>query len=349
MTAVFPGAHNTYVPSHGATDNMVVDYSRNVDDFRVNSYCQIRPVNNTVGYYQKMTVEERGRILDTSLANFEWADGQPAPEGNDGTESFEWLAYGCHRYAYPFNLGDLTVDQATWDIVAQHSGIKSQQAMTARTQLAVTLLSTSGNWAAAHTSAVSSISGVTGKWDVSTTARADIKKSLDYAADQIRIATLGAVKKKDLVLVISPGCARKMAASQELVDYLKGSPDALPWLQGKLSGEEADYELPGSLYGYKVVVEDAVKTTSRKGATAAKSYVLGDTTPFMVARPGALVANIPASAPSFSTCTLFMKEEMTVETKREDDHRRTMGRVVENYDVVLTSDISGFLFTAATD
>jgi hypothetical protein len=216
--------------------------------------------------------------------------------------------------------------------------------MTARTQAAVTLMTTAGNWAAAHTSAVSSISGVTGKWDVSTTARRDIKRSLDYAAETIVKATLGAVKQENLMVVMSPGCARRISVCQEIVDYIKGSPAAEKELVKTLSTPNR-FGIPDTLYGYKVVIENAVKVTSRKGATKATSFVLGDTTPFMCSRVGGL-EGIEGS-PSFSTCQIFMYEELTTEQKHDRDNRRHLGRVVDNYAAKLVAGISGFLFTAA--
>ena len=39
-----------------------------------------------------------------------------------------------------------------------------------------------------------------------------------------------------------------------------------------------------------------------------------------------------------------MQEDLSVETLREEKDRRTLLRVVENYDVVMTAPVSGFLF-----
>lgn len=38
---------------------------------------------------------------------------------------------------------------------------------------------------------------------------------------------------------------------------------------------------------------------------------------------------------------------MSVETKHDRDNRRQLGSIVDDYDAVLTSGISGFLFTDA--
>ena len=348
MTAVFPGGNtNTYVASTEATQNLVVDFSRNPKSFPINKYLQIIPVTKDVGYYASMTIEEAGRILRTNLSNHLWADGDDAPSDTGQTESFEFLPYQCKRRAYGFRLGQKAVKQASWDILAQHGRIKAQQAMTARTQLAITLLTTSGNWPTANTSAVGSISGVTDKWDVSTTARKDIKRSIDYALETIMKATLSAIDIDDMYLVLSPGCARKISVCQEIVDHIKGSPDALREIKGEL-GPNAQFGLPSKLYGVNVVVENTVKVTSRKGATRAASFVLGDATPFITSRPGGLVAPTDSqTAPRFSTACMFMYEEMSVESKYDQDNRVEKGRIVEDFDTKLVAGQSGFLFTAA--
>jgi len=184
---VYPSSYNTYVPDHNATNQMVIDYARNINKFAVNKYTQVIPVKKQTGFYLEMTVEEAGRILQTDLRNVLWPDGSPAPEGNDGTESFIFQEYRTDRRAWPVLLGDLTIDQASWNILAQHSSIKARQAMTARTQLAVTALTTATNYDASHRLAITSITGNTGRWDQSTTARQDIKRSLNEGADVIKV------------------------------------------------------------------------------------------------------------------------------------------------------------------
>ena len=344
-TAVYPSGTNTFQPSIEASNKLIVDFSRNIKDFALNQWAQVIPVKKNVGLYVLMTVEQAGRILNTDGADFAWPDGQNAPDNNDGTEKFEFPSYTTKRKQFGFNLGNLSVDQAAWDILAQHGRISAQQAMTMRTQRAVTVATTSGSYAAANTSAVASITGNTGKWDVSTTARNDIQRSLHHAADVIRLGTLGAVKDTDLHLVMSPGCARKIRVSQEITDYIKGSAQATAQVRGELPGKNVTYGLPDRLFGYDVVIEDAVKVTSRKGATKVTSYVLADDTPFMASRVGALVSE--TEGPTFSTLSLFMLEEMTVESEQDKWNRLHKARVVEDYDAVLTAPVSGFLFTSA--
>ncbi len=348
MTAVLPGSANTFIPDHDATGKMVVDFARNINSFPINRYAQIVPVKKTRGYFLKMTVEQAGRIQYADGRDFLWPDGTQAREGNQEAESFQYLPYETVRRQFPVILGDLAIDQASWDVLAQNSSIQARRAMTLRTQLAVTKMTTPGNHETSHVLDVtdgSDVPGTSGMWSESTTARQDIRRSLNQAADIITQDTLAAVDFNDLIVVIGLQLAKQLSQTQEIVDYIKGSPDALAEIRGEKPGRNVAFGLPDKLYGFPLVVENTVKVTSKRGATRAASYVLPAATPFMVARPGGLIG--VADAPSFSTLTCFAQEEMTVETKRDDDNRRTKARVVDNYVYELVAPASGVLFQNA--
>lgn len=347
MTAVLPGGNNTFVPSHEASGKLVVDYSRNVKKFAVNDYTKIVTAPQSVGYYLKCTIDEGGRVIsDTALESL-WQDGENAPGGRDGTGEHEYKAFTTQRRVFPFTLGDKAVNQATWDIVAQNAQRQAQKAMTVRTMLALNAVLTTGNHISTHVMDISAMTGNTGTWAASTSNRQDIHRSLDMARDQIILDSLGAIEDDELILVINPTLARQIAECQEIVEYLKGSPDALAQVKGELRGsnQNARFGLPNSLYGVELRVEKTVRVTSRKRATSAKSYVLPTATPFMVARPGSLEGTY--GAPSFSAITGFMYEEMTTETKKDKDNRRTSGRIVEDYTYVLTAPEGAVMFQNA--
>jgi hypothetical protein len=343
MVAVHPGAINTFVPNHAATQNLVVDFSRNAADFSLNRYVKLIPVTEMTGYYLEMTVEEAGRVLSADDAEHDWADGADAPDSNDGTESFQYKQFLTRRKAYTARLGNLSVAQASWEIVAQHARIKAAQAMTARTKQVVSLLTTSGNYLTGHTSAVASISGNSGTWALSTSSRQDIKRSLNHAAKTINKQTLGVVKKKDLVLVISPDCATEISECQEIVEMLKGSVHSKGYIDGGLWNNE-DWGLPDKLYGVQLVVEDCVNTTTAKGVTTSKDYVMSGSSAALVARPGALEGMY--GGPEFASCSLFVYSDLETFTKNDKDNERTLIRVVDNRIPVITSPISSYLFTS---
>lgn len=292
-----------------------------------------------------MTVEEAGRLLNTDGAEFAWPDSADAPSGVDGTESAAFQEFRTNRKAYAVRLGEMAVEQAGWDISQQHLNIKAQQAMTSRTQDVVTALTTSGNWSSSHVSAVSAISGNSGTWGASTTARQDIKRSLNYAAQQILLDTLSAVDPSDFRLVIGPADAANLAQTQEIVDHIKGSPDALAQVRGDLPGRNVMFGLPDHLYGYEVVIENSAKVTSRKGATRAASFIWPTGTAVMCSQVGELVG--VENTPNFSTACLFVyeKDEMAVERQFDNWNKRHDVRIIDNRGAYVVAPASGFMFT----
>lgn len=343
-TYAYPGATNTYVKNHEATGNLVVSFSRNPSDFPLARYVQYREVKKDAGYYLRIAAEQAARIVGSSLSEFVWPDGADRPRRNNGTEKFRFEDYRTERYDYDFQLGYKAESQADWNIRDTEADFKAQQAMTGRTVKVQNMLGNTANWDSSHRSAVASIPGNLGTWELSTTARSDIKRSLNYAANLIRQHTLGVVKRKDLILVVSPTTAAKIGESQEIIDYLKGSPDALKGLTGALADKYDELGMPAKLYGIEVVVEDTVVVTSARGAaTPTYADAMTEGRAFLLARPGGLVSKA-GNGPSFATAMLFLLEEMTVESRDDKDNRRIEGHVVDDYAEAMPAPVSGFYF-----
>lgn len=346
---VFPGGQNTWIPSHEIGNKLVIDYSRNPKKFALNKYIQIQPAEKIKGVYLSMTVEERGRVMSTNAAEYDWDDAADAPSGTDGTESFLFNDFTAKRKMYPFRLGDMAVDQATWDIVAQHADIQAQKAMTVRTQIAYNTLTTSGNYSSGHVSAVfgGTISGTSGNWAQSTTARSDIKRSLFAGFEKMLDDTLGVTEPEDCYLVMGSATAAQISESQEIIDAVKQSRDAWPMLSASLPGGTELYNIPQKLYGFNVVIDKTRKTTSLKnnqGTAPTRTQIYAQSNAFLVARPGGLVGT--AGAPSFGFLQQFTykKYDMLVESKYDDDNKRTNGRVIDCFTTIAVAPGAGFWF-----
>lgn len=339
--AAFPSAYNTFVPDTESTGNLRVEFSRNPNDFRLNQYAQIVPCDKLTGLYQVTTTEEAGRI--GNMNEYLFPDGGVRPLGEGHSESFRYDDYRMKRYNYSVPLGDMTAQQASWDVIAQHLRFYAQKAMTARTYAAVTALTTTGNYTASHTSDVTSLNGASGTWAAATTSNLNIKRCINYGINQIEKDTLSAVDPSKLMLVISPEMAEKMAESGEISDYVKNSPYSGPVITGEWAGAD-QRGLPATLYGVKVVIENTAYTTSRRGATAARSYVMGNASAALVARVGSLESTM---GPTFSSLTMFVHREYDMLVEKVDDrqNKRTVAAVVDAFDVKLTSPASSFLFT----
>lgn len=339
-----PGNSNVYIKDHAATGYLITQYSRNPKDFPLARYAQYREVKKDAGYYLRMTAEQAGRLVGGGLDEFVWPDGADRPQHNDGLESISWDDYRTTRFNFSFRLGQKAVEQAGWDIKAVEAANHAQQAMTARTRQMHLAFETNGNWDTGHRLAVTAISGVSGRWDQSTTARMDIKKSINYARDLIAKDTLGVVKTKgDLRLVMNPTTARKIGECQEMVDAIKHSTEALKHWKNELP-DYSEYGLPSLLYGIPIVVEDTVMVTTRRGASAAtRSWVCADNVVYLVSRPGGLMAK-SNSGPSFSSAMVFLYEDMTVETMNDPKNRRVDGNVVSDQFCGIIAPASCFKF-----
>lgn len=343
-TPAYPGGTNTYVKSHAATGNLIVSFSREPAKFMLPRYCQYREVTKDSGYYLKIATEQASRLVGGTVDEYVWPDGADRPQRNNGTEKFHYEDYRTERLDYDWQLGYKATNQADWDIRDTEAAFHAQQAMTGRTRQMVQQLENTANWDASHVINVTTIPNNTGNWEVSTTQRLDIKRSINYAWNIIRYATQNAVSRDDLVLVMNVVTAMRVGESQEIVDYIKGSPEAMGHVQGQ-KPQWSQYGLPDYLYGVEIVVEDAVMTTSVRGAaTTVKSDVMSDGVAFLLARPGGLIAKA-ASGPSFSTAMCFILEEMTVEIRDNPDQRRVEGHVVDDVAAVVTAPVSGFYFT----
>lgn len=347
MPLTLPGGLNTFVPNWEASGKLAIDFARDPNKFAINRYAQIVPTQQTIGYYLFIDPDEAGRLQNVNLSDIVWPDGNDAPTGTDGTMGFNFLGFRCTRYAPTFRIGNMAIEQADYDIVMRHAMAAAQKMMTGRTQLAASLLTNPANWPASNTAAVATgIPGNSGTWAQSTTARQDIKRSLNYAREIILDGTLAAVDvENELHLVISTSLAAALSQSQEIVDYIKASPEALAQIRGELPGRNSFYGLPDKLYGVPLEVEKTRKVTTPKGVAPTITSVFPTTSASLISRVGGLEG--VAGTPSFSTLTEFVysKNEMLVETMVDTNNKRTTGRVVHTDNYVLTSTASGFLFT----
>jgi hypothetical protein len=345
MTAAMPGQYNAYVPSHEATGKMVVDYARNEKRFTVNKWTKTVKVDKTHGLYRLEDFSQRSYIADTNGKNALWPDGQVAPTFRDNVMAGEWKNYFCQRYALGWTLGDMSIDQASWDLVAQHSSMVAQQHMILRTVQAAAIAQNSSNYAAANVLDVGAGgAGNTGRWDVSTTARTDIKRSIDAGVTALLDATYAAIELDDLYLVMNDETARKISVTQEIVDYIKGSPDAMAYIKGEMvkNNPNFNFNLPPKLYGVNLVIDDTRYTSAARRATRSATRALNSDKPFLIARPGGLEGL--AGAPNFSFLTNFVYEEMNVETMKDKNNRLTSGRVVDTRAFEVTAQQAGVLF-----
>jgi hypothetical protein len=347
----YPSGSNTFVPDHEASQSLVVGYSRNPRTFKVSSYVQYVSAKRNLGLYAKWESRQAARILTPDDAEHLWEDGDPVPPQYPNLGRIAWLPFKTQRRAFAFTIGYLAADQASFPLVAAEAGDHAQQAMTSRTLRTYNALKTA-DWGTENTADVDGgiLSPAGHNWKTGSTGVGgeqgpNIKLSLQYADRKIHLQTIGVVQPAQLSLVVNPTTAQGMSASAEIQDYIKQSPYSLDQLMGDIDRQTGQWGLPEMLYGHPVVVEDAVRVTSRAGASPdALSYILPDGEAYLLAREGELDGM--EGMRSFSTVQMFYHlDEMTVETFDDVNNRRYQGRVVTNDSIVVPSTISGFRFT----
>lgn len=342
-----PGPSNVFIPGAGmnpeATRMIQVEFSRNPAKFKVNQYVQFVPGAGQAGYYPEIDTDEAVRVVNQE--DYIWPDGDDAPDL--GLRPLRWLKYVTERRAYPFRLGQKTVDNAQYDIMGSHGRMAATKAMTDRSLDAVTVMTTEANWPAAHYDAtVDALLSTTGaSWVTSSTTNLYIQQSFHAIVERILLATGGVVGTDDIACVIGPDTAHKMSRTAEVRGYIVNNESSVPFWQN--TGIFASYNLPPKMYGVSIVVEDAVRVSTRRGAsTTTRAFLMGDNAVF-ASRVGGLIApsggdsGNNAQPPNFSTVVGFVNEDMTIESKTDDWNRRQKGRVVDDRDIVLAAPISG--------
>lgn len=343
-----PGPYNTYVPNAKSSGNLFVDFSRNINDFAVLKYVQPVPVEQAVGIWYQMGLDQRARIVDSDLAKYAWADGHDRPDANDGAEYFSELGFRCKRKSYPDKIGKMTSEQAAWDERDRRSRALAQLAMTARTIAVLSTLTTSGNWPSSHVADLSGtpITGVVGNWAASTSARLAIKRTLNYIKQLILLDTRGAVKSKDLLIVMGPDTAAQISVSQEIVELVKQNIAGPRFLMNQQEFKKENYGLPDRLYDTEYVIEETVRVTTQRGLiTQSASFVLPLGTVLVLHRPSSLEG--VEGGRSFSTCSLhiYREDDLKLETDSDSWNRIEKIAVTDNFDVNMTAPVSGFLLT----
>jgi hypothetical protein len=346
-TQYYPGGSNTYIPSWEAT-GLIVKYTRNPSFFRINKYVKDISVPKDQGYYLTLSGDDPYRIQ--SLNDYLWEDSADAPGGRQERQAFGFNPYRTARYCFPFSLGQKSVSQAEWPILAEHAAMASAKAMTLRTMINTTLATTSANWTGSWGTNTTAVSGA---WTTSSLTNNYIQKDINIACIAIEQASGGIVTDEDaLQITFNPTLARGIATSPEYKTYIQGSPDALAAITDQRNPNRK-YGMAPYLYGLGLVVENAIVVTTPKSGNVpsppaqSRSYIWATQYVNISSKPKGIVAPEEQTL-DFSTFCFRFKEQMTVESKNDSDNRREVGRVVEDFTAVLQAPQTGYLLTGAS-
>jgi hypothetical protein len=347
VTQVEPGPTNTYPPSWDAT-GQIITFIRDPNMFALNDYCKFRPATAMQGLYLYLDGDQGARV--TNDAQFDWADGAERPKGQDQLAQFRYVPYICQRKDYPWVLGNLTLEQCPWQLQAAQGALVMQQAMTLRTMRVVAMLESAANWGD-NTDDANDLNDGAGTWDLADTGNYAIRKTFNGVVLAVNESTNGMVKSRQLRCVVGPDLAKAMGESKEMADYIKNTPYAYEALKGKLAADNpnTEYNLPPVVYGVQIVIEDAVKVTSPKGATTVSKGRVKDRNSAVFGSmidglPGDQVGQFPT--PNFSTFQIFhhggLLKSMTWNDVRNE---RVEGHVTETFVEAMVAPAAGYLVT----
>lgn len=343
----YPGGSNTYIPSWEAT-GLVIKYTRDPSYFRINKYTKELKVPRDNGYYLTLDGDQPYRVV--SINDYLWEDTADAPGGRQERQAFGFQPYRTARYCFPFHLGRKSVVQAEWPILAEHAAMAACKAMTVRTLLSTTLATTAANWTGTWGTNTSAVTGV---WSTSSETDLFIQTDINSAMIAVEQASGGIVTDEEaLTIIMNPVRARSIARAPEYRNYIKGSPDALAAITDQRNPNRR-YGLAPYLYGLELVVENAVVVSTPKSGNVAsppsqtRAYIWPNASVAITSRPRGIVQSDEQTL-DFSTFAFRFYEQMTTEQKSDPDNRREVGRVVEDYVVIMQAPQTGYLFTGAS-
>lgn len=348
-TPAYISFSNAFIPE---ATGQAIAYVRDKSQFKLNEYVQLVNAPEPQVAYAVLDPDQPVRVVTDQ--EFAWPDGQPRPRPQNNTGNFVWNLVTVNRRNYGYMVGEQALSTAKgWNPKAFFNAQILNQAMTNVTQRFITLAETVANWGS-NTADANTLNGGAGTWDKGSNDPASpnflaIKKSTLTALKAVVLATNGMVKQNDLILVISPGLAEAAANTSEIHSYLEKQERAIKVLEGEEPNINASWGLPSKLYGFKLVIEDAVRVTERPNAAGTPAstnrvFVKSDKSAVICSRPGGLDGNY--GSPSFSTFQrYFWKYEMAVESFQEAKDKLYECHVVDQFVEVLAAQRAGFLIT----
>lgn len=353
MAYVHASPFNAFVP---AATGQIISYTRDPAKYKINEYAQLFKSDAAVGVYYKLNPDDSARVV--SLDEDVWADGHSRKDGDTVGQRFDLVEFQTIRRNKKAKIGWQALkagNRNSLNLLVANTNIVRNLTMIARTARLMALLETanSATWGSNFGSATTLGGGV---WTSGTDSDPVIKRTLMTIAKNIHLATNGMVSDLDneedvgLNLILSPDDAALLSTVPEIHSYLARSQFALDQIKGKNRGQNALWGLPDFLYGYKLVVENAVRVKEREAAdgtvlaTANRGWVKTNNSAVITSRPGGLDGQM--GAPSFSTAQIyFVDKEISLDTFDDPEDELTRVHVQENVKEVVAAPAAGYLIT----
>lgn len=348
----YTGQFNSYVAK---ATGQVIAQARDPKKYKLNKYTQLVKTDDELFLYYYIHPDDFVRHYNDKASV--WEDGQKRPEKTGQRVRHKTREGQAIRRDYDFQIGWRTLKRADYNVLLSNTRSAENECMIAWTQECISLLETAGNWSGNTANAVDLAGGA--QWDQGTPEDPVIKKTLLDLAERITLATNGIVGDYEnpddvgLILLLSPHAARRMATTPELHAIYKESTYTERLVAKAGVNPNAVWGLPEMLYGYKVIVENAVRVSESPQDDDTIAATTGSPAPrrFIKSFDSAVVlsqekvdGNI--GAPNYSTVQrYYVDREMSVEIFDEAKHEYTDGHVVRHGTTHVTAPATGFLVT----
>lgn len=359
------GAQNVYMPGYMGDDasqkRLMVGYTWNEEDFALNNYSTVFGADKQKFFYNRWRSEDFVRVPQTTAVDMLWADGTDRPKADEKprftSEAVELYRYGLYDF-----IGDMVEDYSDiGSLIPIMQDKFAARCMLVRALFAQTEITTSTNYPTGHYYAdygdlandastlgyPASYFGTAGTNTIADGTLNDglIGKVIKHAVKLINRKTNGQVKPSDLVIVMNPNTADRLANSQEIRVYLAQQVNSIDVLQGEGATALWDtFGLPKKLYGIKVMVDPTVYTNAKQDHVNAdtQSYVWADGLISIMARPGS-VKGMPNSA-SFGSLAIWQHKKWAMKptTSYDADNRRTKVMFEDMFQTVLVAPEATF-------
>ena len=342
------GYQNVYIPGYMGDGELqkrlMVGFTLNEEEFPLNNYVTVFGADEPKFFYNRWYSADFARLPHATGLDMRWADGAERPRAGEGPRfdavSVETLRYGDLDY-----IGDQVVDLSKiGPLIPIRQQAMAGKFMLLRAAMTQTELTTSTNypssgtkhyyatWTALAADAVAqgypaNYFGVSGVNFIGDGTLNDplIGKAIKHGVLQILKRSNGRVKPQDLMLLMNPNTANRLANTQEVRVYIAQQINAIDTIKGQ--GDTAiwpTFGLPNPLYGLKVLVDPTVKVTTKQDHVNEDSqvFVVQDGLFSIIARPGA-VSGMPGSE-GFGSLALWQDKKfaMKPETFPDPQNRR---------------------------
>lgn len=311
-----PGYQNIYLPNYMGDGELqkrlIVGFTMDEETQALNNWVTMFGADEPRFYFQRWASGDFVRLPHATGIDRRWAPGTDRPRSDEAprftNEIVELFRYGDQAY-----IDDATVDLSKIGPLVQIIQKKfATRYMIQRAVESITELRTSGNYPssgilnyyATWSSLASAAGGTltqypTNYFGISGTHYAAdgtlndplLRKMIGHAVKNILLRSNGRVTITDLMILINPNTADRLANSQEIRVYNAQQVNSMDITQGKSPSMWPTFGLPNPIAGVKVFVDPTVYVTSKQDHQNedTQTFVIPDGHLSIVARPGSVV------------------------------------------------------------